>query len=224
VTPTRRALLAIALFFGVFSAVYLAAPTVSLADDLPTHIDRPDQDKPAKDLDKPGTTGDIAVLGSMTAPVTIIEYASLTCPHCADFSVKTFPELKKRYIDTGKVRFIFREFPLDPLAGAGFMLARCAGKDKFMDVVETLFAKQHEWVVKEPIAPLENLVKPYGFTDDSFKACLHNQQVLAEMQAVATRGMVFGVHATPTFFVNGKELIGDQPIEAMADAINASGK
>ncbi len=218
-TQPRRALLAIALFFAFFSAASLAAPGVVFADDLPTHIDPPDQDKPAKDLDKPGTTGDIAVLGSMTAPVTVIEYASLTCPHCADFSVKTFPELKKRYIDTGKVRFIFREFPLDPLAGAGFMLARCAGKDKFMDVVETLFAKQHDWVVKEPVQPLENLVKPYGFTDDSFKACLHNQQVLAEMQAVAMRGMVFGVHATPTFFVNGKELIGDQPIESMAQAI-----
>ncbi len=94
---------------------------------------------------RPGRDGDV-VLGSDNAPVTIIEYASMTCPHCAHFSETTFPELKKQYIDTGKVRYILREFPLDALAAAGFMLARCAGKDKYMPLVETLFAKQDEWV------------------------------------------------------------------------------
>jgi protein-disulfide isomerase len=94
-----------------------------------------------RELAKAGPNGDI-ILGSATAPVTIIEYASMTCPHCAHFAEKTLPELQTRYIDTGKVRFIFREFPLDPLAAGGFMLARCAGKDKYMQVVETLFARQ----------------------------------------------------------------------------------
>ena len=122
----------------------------------------------------PGRTGEAGphgdvVLGSDKAPVTIIEYASMTCPHCAHFSETTFPELKKRYIDTGKVRFIFREFPLDPLAAAGFMLARCAGKDKYMPMVETLFAKQDDWVVKDPIEPLKAIAKQFGFTDESFK-------------------------------------------------------
>jgi protein-disulfide isomerase len=214
VTLMRGAALAIAFVF---------APTLALAEDLPTQIAPPEKPAP-NDIDKPGATGDIAVLGSMTAPVTIIEYASLTCPHCADFAVKTFPEVKTRYIDTGKVRFIFREFPLDPLAGAGFMLARCAGKDKYMDVVEALFAKQKDWVVRQPMVPLQNLVKPFGFTDDSFKACLHNSDVLADVQAVATRGMAFGVHATPTFFVNGKELVGDQPIDVLTQAIDAAEK
>src|SRR6202007_355378 len=100
------------------------------------------------ELAKPGPDGDVA-LGSDSAPVTIIEYASMTCPHCAHFSETTFPELKKRYIDTGKVRFIFREFPFDKVAAAAFMLARCAGKDRYMAVVETLFAKQGEWVVEQ---------------------------------------------------------------------------
>ena len=83
------------------------------------------------DLAQASPEGDV-VLGSDKAPVTIIEYASMTCPHCAKFSMVTFPELKQRYIDTGKVRFIMREFPLDALAAAGFVLARCADKDKYM--------------------------------------------------------------------------------------------
>ena len=117
------------------------------------------------DLAKAGPDGDV-VLGSEKAPVTVIEYASMTCPHCAHFSTATFPELQKRYIDTGKVRFIFREFPFDALAAAGFMLARCAGKDKFMAVVETLFAKQSEWMVQKPVPPLMNIAKQFGFTQE----------------------------------------------------------
>ena len=89
-------------------------------------------------LMQPGPLGDMA-LGDEKAPVTIIEYASMTCPHCAAFHATTYPELKKRYIDTGKVRFIFREFPLDQLALAAFVLARCAGPDKYFPMIETLF-------------------------------------------------------------------------------------
>ena len=92
------------------------------------------------------------VLGAANAPVTIIEYASMTCPHCATFHETTYPEMKKQYIDTGKVRFIFREFPLDPLAAAGSMLARCAGKDKYFALIETLFAQQKDWVIQKPLA------------------------------------------------------------------------
>src|SRR6187455_2336719 len=121
-------------------------------------------------------------MGSDKAPVTVIEYASMSCPHCAHFQETTFPELEKRYIDTGKVRFIFREFPLDPLAAAGFMLARCAGKDKFMPVVETLFAKQQEWMVQKPIPPLMSIAKQFGFSEQSFNQCLANQKVLDDVQ------------------------------------------
>ena len=105
------------------------------------------------ELMMPPPLGDEA-LGSATAPVTIVEYASMTCPHCAHFHETTFPELKKKYIDTGKVRFIFREFPLDALAAAGSMLARCAGKDKYFPMIETLFSQQKEWVVQKPLEPM----------------------------------------------------------------------
>ncbi len=176
------------------------------------------------ELAKPGPDGDI-VLGSDKAPVTIIEYASMTCPHCAHFSDTTFPELKKRYIDTGKVRFIFREFPFDKVAAAAFMLARCAGKDggseRYMAVVETLFAKQLEWVVNEPRAPLENIARQFGFTDETFKRCLTNQTVLDGIEAVRDRAVQkLGVNSTPTFFVNGKKLVGDQPIDTLAKEID----
>ena len=172
------------------------------------------------ELDKPGPDGDVA-LGSDKAPVTIIEYASMTCPHCAHFSETTFPELKKRYIDTGKVRFIFREFPFDKVAAAGFMLARCAGKDRYMAVVETLFAKQSEWVVNEPRAPLENIAKQLGFTDETFKQCLTNQKVLDDIEVVRNRAVQkLGVNSTPTFFVNGKKLVGDVAIDTLAKEID----
>jgi protein-disulfide isomerase len=171
-------------------------------------------------LAKAGPDGDV-VLGSDKAPVTVIEYASMTCPHCAHFSTVTFPQLQKRYIDTGKVRFIFREFPFDPLAAAGFMLARCAGKDKFLAVVETLFAKQSEWMVQKPIPPLMEIAKQFGFTEESFNKCLANQQVLDSIQDVRDRAAEkLGVNSTPTFFVNGKRLVGDQSIESMAKEID----
>lgn len=176
------------------------------------------------ELAKPGPDGDI-VIGSPKAPVTIIEYASMTCPHCAHFSQTTFPELKKRYIDNGKVRFIFREFPFDKLAAAAFMLARCAdktgGSDKYMAVVDTLFAKQNQWVVDKPLGPLEDIAKQFGFTDESFKACLTNQKVLDGIEAVRDRAVEkLGVNSTPTFFINGKKVVGDVAIDAMAKEID----
>lgn len=172
------------------------------------------------ELAKPGPDGDVA-LGSDKAPVTIIEYASMTCPHCAHFSTATFPELQKRYIDTGKVRFIFREFPLDALAAAGFMLARCAGKDKFLPVIEALFAKQPEWMVQKPVPPLMEIAKQFGFSQESFNQCLANQQVLDNIHAVRDRGSEkLGVNSTPTFFINGKKLVGDQSIDQLAKEID----
>ena len=103
-------------------------------------------------------------LGKPDAKVTIIEYASLTCGHCATFHRDTWPALKSKYIDTGKVRFVLREFPLDPLAAGAFMLARCAGQDKYFPLVETLFQQQRNWVVQKPIEPPFAIAKQVGFT------------------------------------------------------------
>ena len=173
-----------------------------------------------EDLAHAGPAGDI-MIGSDKAPVTIIEYASMTCPHCAHFEETTLPELKKRYIDTGKVRYVMREFPLDALAAAGFMLARCAGPDKYESVVETLFAKQPDWVIQQPIPPLMAIAKQFGFTEESFNACLANQKVLDDIQAVRDHAVnKLGVNSTPTFFINGKRLVGDLSIEAMAKEID----
>ena len=173
---TRRRL------FSITATVALAGA----AGTALTTLTRAEADTDPAVLAKAGPDGDI-VLGSDKAPVTIIEYASMTCPHCAHFSEHTFPELQKRYIDTGKVRFIFREFPLDALAAAGFMLARCAGKDKFMPVVETLFAKQREWMVDPPIPPLREIAKQFGFTQQTFDECLANQKLLDGIQEVRDR-------------------------------------
>ena len=213
-TLSRRHMLAAT---GIF-ALTGGTGTLLLQSTRRANADTPEVDQ--AELAKAGPAGDI-VLGSDKAPVTVIEYASMTCPHCAHFSTTTFPELQKRYIDTGKVRFIFREFPLDALAAAGFMLARCAGKDKFMPIVETLFAKQPEWMVQKPIGPLQTIAKQFGFTEQSFDQCLANQKVLDGIQAVRDHAATkLGVNSTPTFFINGKKLVGDQSIEAMAKDID----
>jgi protein-disulfide isomerase len=153
-------------------------------------------------------------LGPADAPVTLIEYASMTCSHCANFAVKVYPTLKSKYIDTGKVRYILREFPLDPLAAAGFMLARCAG-DKYYDVIEALFETQQKWAfVREPLPQLLAVAKQLGFTEQSFDECLANQKVLDGIDWVRQRGAEkFGVNSTPTFFVNGNIHRGEMTLE-----------
>ena len=171
------------------------------------------------DIAVAGTLGD-EVVGKADAPVTIIEYASMTCSHCATFHNTTYPVLKQRYIDTGKVRYIMREFPLDPLAAAGFMLARCAGKDKFYPMIEVLFQKQKEWAVQQPIPPLTAIAKQAGFTQESFEACLSNQKILEGIEATRNRAAEkLGVNSTPTFFVNGKVLRGAVSIEELEKEI-----
>jgi protein-disulfide isomerase len=200
-------------------ALALSSLTGGLAALLPDRARADDTVSPA-DLADAGPDGDI-MIGSDKAPVTVIEYASMTCPHCAHFSETTFPELQKRYIDTGKVRYTLRAFPLDALSAAGFMLARCGGKDKYMPIVETLFAKQQEWIVKEPLPPLKEIAKQFGVGESEFNECLANQKLLDSIQAVRDHAaQKLGVNSTPTFFVNGKKLVGDVSIDQMAKEID----
>lgn len=172
------------------------------------------------ELMKAGPLPEMAI-GKEDAPVTIIEYASMTCPHCASFHEKTWPELKKQYIDTGKVRFIYREFPLDPLALAGFVLARCAvGKDtssdKYFGMIELLFQTQAKWAVERPLEPLLATVRQAGFTKESFEACLQNREIATSIQTIRdTAATRFGVGSTPTFFVNGKMVRGAASLQEL---------
>jgi protein-disulfide isomerase len=160
-------------------------------------------------------------MGSPTAPVTIIEYASMTCPHCAHFAVEIFPKFKEKYIDTGKVRYVMREYPLDGLAAAAFMLARCAGPDKYYPMIETLFAEQRKWAgVKEPLPPLLAIAKQAGFTEQSFQACIHDKELLEKIQQVRNRAQEkFKVEATPTFYINGERFSGALTLEEIDKAV-----
>jgi protein-disulfide isomerase len=170
-----------------------------------------------------GPLGDVW-LGPADAKCTIIEYASLTCSHCAHFHSVTWPVLKERYIDTGKVRFTLREFPLDPRATAGFMLARCDGNDKYTAITDLLFDQQAAWAfVKPPESPidaLETLLRQAGFTKDKIEACLKDQKIYSAINAVKTRGLdVLKVESTPTFFINGQKFSGAMTIEDIEKVI-----
>jgi protein-disulfide isomerase len=207
-TLTRRhVLLGAAAVTAIIAAgsagIYLWSSTDTAAAETPAGAE-----VSMADLLVPGPLGD-QIQGQADAPVTIVEYASMTCPHCSHFHETTYPEMKKKYIDTGKVRFIFREFPLDPLAAAAAMLARCAGKDKFFPLVDAFFAQQKDWVVQKPLQPMFAIAKQAGFTQQSFDECLANQQLLTNLEEQRTRAtQKFNVNSTPTFFINGKTVRG----------------
>ncbi len=168
---------------------------------------------------RPGTLPESA-LGDPKAPVTIIEYASLTCPHCASFHKDTLPALKRDYVDTGKVRFIFRDFPFDGLALAGTMLARCHSVEKYFSMIDTLFERQQTWAFsQDPEAAVKQIWKEAGFTQESFDTCLQNQPNYDAVLLVRQRAHeLFGVDSTPTIFVNGaryRGLLSPQQLDAV---------
>jgi len=151
------------------------------------------------------------ILGDIDAPVTVIEYASMTCPHCANFHKLVLPELKKKYIDTGKVRLVFREFPLDRFAFAAAALARCSGEKRFFPFVDMLFSKQDSWArgPGSPAPRLFKMVKQVGFDEKFFNDCMRNKDVSDRIEKVMKTGRTeHGVNSTPTLFVNGKKVDG----------------
>lgn len=163
------------------------------------------------------------VLGRDDAPVTIIEYASMTCPHCASFHDSVLPKLKENYLDTGKARLIFREYPLDRLAAAASMLARCVEPDRFFPFVAILFDQQQTWVRENPVEPLKKFAKQAGLSDEAFDKCLSNQELLDGIAWVQDRGKTeFDVNGTPSFFINGEYVSAArvQDFDAMAKIID----
>ncbi len=162
------------------------------------------------------------VLGDPAAPVTIVEYASMTCPHCATFHETTLPKLKEKYIDTGKVKLIFREFPFDPRAAAAFMLARCAPAEQYFPMIDVLFKQQASWSTPEDArTPLLQIAKLAGFTQEKFETCLKDQELLNKVRAVFDKGSKeYGVESTPTFFINGEKTSGTLSIEELSALID----
>jgi protein-disulfide isomerase len=193
-----------------------AAAAAFMATSLPALA----QNVSVQDLSVQGPLGDVA-LGPEGAKVNIVEYASLTCSHCAAFHKETWPELKKRYLDTGKVRFTLREFPLDPLATAGFMLARCDGNAKYYPISDLLFEQQRNWVFTDkPLDALRALMRQAGFSQEKFDACLRDQKLYDAVNAVKNRGVEqFNVDSTPTFFINGQRHAGNMSIDELEKVI-----
>jgi protein-disulfide isomerase len=155
------------------------------------------------DIMTPPAEGDMS-MGPDTAKVTVIEYASASCPHCAKFYNEAFDQLKKEYIDTGKIKFIFREFPHNDQAMAAFMVARCSPKEKYFPLVDVYFKTQQKWV-PDAYNQLKDIAKQSGMTETDFEACLKNEKVakgVFEVRDKADRS--YGVTGIPTFFINGK--------------------
>jgi protein-disulfide isomerase len=207
---SRRALLR-----SVASAATMAAAGQAFAQkkaDAPISIE---------ELMKPDALGDL-ILGKADAPCTIVEYASMTCGHCATFHTKVFPAIKEKYIATGKVRFIMREFPLDTLAAAASMLARCAGGEKTVPMIDVLFSKQEDWAFQRQnaVPELFKIAKQAGFTQESFDKCLTDQALLDKISQGRERASKqFGVDSTPAFFINGKRMKDGPTVEAFDKAI-----
>jgi protein-disulfide isomerase len=144
-------------------------------------------------------------IGRVDAPVTIIKYASLTCPYCRKFQLETFPVLKREYIDTGKVRFIIREFPIGFQSGAATVALRCAPPSQYFSLYERFLRHQAQWVSQEVRHdPIFRIAKQSGLSRAEFDACYQDEALVANLKQIKDRGRKLGVIGTPNFFVNGK--------------------
>ena len=163
-------------------------------------------------------------LGRADAPVTIIEYSSLTCPNCADFHRDVFGKLKSTFIDTGKVRYVLRDFPLEPRAMAAAIVARCVAPDRYFGFIEMLFADQQAWArSKDLLNELQVRAQLAGLSSDDFNACLNNSALMQGIQKRAEEGQKqYGIESTPSFIVNGKPLTGARTFADFEAAIAAA--
>ncbi|MBS0530966.1 MAG: DsbA family protein [Proteobacteria bacterium] len=177
----------------------------------------------ASDVAKPVSLPDMA-LGPKDAPVTITEYASMTCPHCARFAEDVFPKIKAAYVDTNKIRYVFREFPLDIKAAAGSMLARCIAKDdssKYFAVIDMLFKSQEDWAGPKTTEALKLVGKQAGLSGQQVEACLKDQALLDKIAADQKyANEVLKVNSTPTFFINGEKVTGETSFEEFKKKID----
>lgn len=165
------------------------------------------------------------ILGNKNAPITIFEYASLTCPHCAAFATKTLPKLQKDWIDTGKAKLVYRDFPLDQPAVLAATVARCFPDDRYFPFIETLFQNQDEWADRDETATkaaLARIARLGGMSQDQFNACVANQKISdAVLNSRLVAAKQYGIDSTPTFFVNGTKVVGDLPYSEFVKYLEA---
>jgi protein-disulfide isomerase len=220
--PTRE--LTLIITRRAFTAALSLTGLFALAGLSPLRLITKAMAQSAVDVAKPQSLPDMAI-GPANASVTITEYASMTCPHCANFNEAVFPKLKSEYIDSGKVRYVFREFPLDIKAAAGSMLARCIAKDdapKYFAVIDLLFRQQNEWVLKNTTETLTRIGKQAGLSQQQVEACLKDQALLDKITADQKyANEVLKVNSTPTFFINGEMLKGETSFDEFSKRINA---
>lgn len=164
------------------------------------------------------------VYGKADAPVTIIEYASLACPHCAAFHEETFPKIKETYIDTGKVKFIYRDFPLGAPALAASMISRCAGPKRHAGMVDLLFKSQRQWARSEkPVDSMAMVARMGGLGPNDVQACIRNTSLMNALQDKAKEATEkYGVNSTPSFFIEGTLIAGAQPFDEFKKVIDAA--
>ncbi|MEX2648440.1 MAG: DsbA family protein [Alphaproteobacteria bacterium] len=169
-----------------------------------------------------GTYGEHA-LGPEDAPVTVIEFASMTCPHCAAFHNETFGKLRETYIDPGKIRFVFRDFPLDGVAVRAAALAHCAGPERYFGFLDVLFQTQSTWARDpDPMAALTKIGRLGGLDAATIQGCLNDGDLIDSILGSRQRGeQEFDVSSTPTLVINGEVYDGDRTFEAMSKAIDA---
>jgi protein-disulfide isomerase len=197
--------------FASAAAASLLAPGAFAQEAEPPPVDK-------VLLNTPPANGEM-VLGKDDAKVTIIEYASASCPHCAEFANVELPKLTKDYIDSGKVKLIFREFPHNEAALGAFMVARCAPKEKYFPLVEVFFKTQQKWV-PNPYEGLKEIALQAGFTAETFEACTKNSDIAKAVIASRDVGDKLGVQGIPTFFINGERYKGEYTLEAMKTVID----
>ena len=203
--------------------IALLSAASALAMSGGVHAAEGDKHDVAKLMASPTTNGLTEhVTGSETAPVTVIEYASPTCPHCAAFSNNVLPAFETAYVETGKVRFIIRPFLRNVLDAVVFMLAEAGGPDNYFNILETFFKTQTQWAVAEkPRDALLVIAKQLGFTDETFDKALTNQALYEGMEKMRIEALeTFDLEGTPTFYVNGKQLTGDKTLEQLAAEID----
>ncbi len=179
---------------------------------------------PPDNVLKPGPLGD-HVMGKANAPVTVIEYASWSCPHCRYFELHEFPKFKREFIDTGKVRYVIREFPIGHASGHAAIINHCAPPGKYFTLYHDFMAHQAEWVSQEVrLDAIYGVAKRVGMTRAQFDNCLANQPMIAALKEVKERGRRLGVIGTPTFFINGQKHQGDITMDQLKAMIEAKPK